>query len=200
MAVEAGVAITVSVDARGFKITRAGKDRAEVLARKSEALRIGTVEHKKLVAAGGNAPLDAEEVAKRRAGAVAKRVSVVLGVTRVLGPLARLAQSFTRDKVAGVRLGQRAAIGEFDGMSGGGPRLAEHQHDRRHKGVTELNVVGVKAVSADKRDAIREEALEGRAVVDVHELRGDEPRGDTHRLPSRPWRAKESRRTDPQGR
>ena len=77
-----------------------------------------------------------------------------------------------------MRLGQCAAEGELDGMSGGGRRLAEHQHDRRHKGVTELNIVGVKAVSADKRHAIREEALEGRAVVDVHELRGDEPCGD----------------------
>ena len=63
-------------------------------------------------------------------------------------------------------------------MSGGGRCLAEHQHDRRHERVTELNIVGVEAVSTDKRYAVREEALEGRAVVDVHELRGDEPRGD----------------------
>ena len=80
-----------------------------------------------------------------RAFPVAKRVSVVLGVTLVHGPFARLAQSFTRDEVAG------------------GRRLVEHQHDRRHKGVTKLHIVGVKAVSADERDAIREEALEGHA-------------------------------------
>jgi hypothetical protein len=48
-------------------VARAGKDRAEVLARKSEARSNGAVEHEKLVAAGGDAALDAEEVAKRRA-------------------------------------------------------------------------------------------------------------------------------------
>ena len=58
-------------------------------------------------------------------------------VLLIHGPLARLAQSFTRDEVAGVRLGQGAAEGEQGGMRGGGRRLAEHQHDRRHKGVTE---------------------------------------------------------------
>jgi hypothetical protein len=39
-----------------------------------------------------------------------------------------------------MRLGQRAAEGEQSGMSGGGRRLAEHEHDRRHKGVTEARL------------------------------------------------------------
>ena len=91
LAVKEGISITVSVNARGLEMTRTGKDWAEVLARKSEALRVGAVEHEKLVAAGGDTSLDAEEVAKRRAFTVAKRVSVVFGVTRVHGPLARLA-------------------------------------------------------------------------------------------------------------
>jgi hypothetical protein len=72
-------------------MARAGKDRAEVLARKSEVLRVGTGEDKKLVAAGGDTPLDAKEVAKHRAFAIAKRVSVVLGVTRIQGSFSRLA-------------------------------------------------------------------------------------------------------------
>ena len=171
------VAVVVRFDDRGLEVARAGQDRAEVLAGKAAALRVGAVEHEELVAAGGDAALDAEEVAKRRAVAVAERVPVVLGVARVHGPLAGLAQSFERDRFAGVRLGDRAAERELDGVAGGGRRLAEHQDDRRHEGITELNIVGVEAVSADQRHAIREEALEGRAVVDVHELRGDQPRG-----------------------
>ena len=77
-----------------------------------------------------------------------------------------------------MRLGQRATECELDSMAGGGRRLTEHQHDRRHEGVAELNIVGIKAMSADQRHAIREEALQRGAVVDVHELRRDEPRGD----------------------
>jgi hypothetical protein len=75
LALEEGIAVTVSVDARGLKVTRAGKDGAEVVARKSEARGNGTVEHEKLVAAGGDAPPDAEEVA--RSGLPSLRVSVV---------------------------------------------------------------------------------------------------------------------------
>ena len=87
LAVEERVAVTVSVDARGLEggagWEGSGGGTCPGVRGSSS---IGTVEHEKLVAAGGDAPLDAEEVAKRRAFTVAKRVSVVLGVTRVHGP------------------------------------------------------------------------------------------------------------------
>ncbi len=40
-----------------------------------------------------------------------------------------------------------------------------------------LNIVGIEAVSADQRHAVREVSLERRAVVNVHELGGNKPRG-----------------------
>jgi hypothetical protein len=55
--------------------------------------------------------------------------------------------------------------------------LSENENDRRHQGIVELNVVGIKPMGADERHAIRQIVFEGRAVVDVHELRGDEPSG-----------------------
>lgn len=105
LAVDEWIAVSVSVDDRGLKVTRAGKDRAEVLVRQAATLRVRAVEDKKLIATGGDATLDAEEVAKCRAAPVAQREPVVLCVTRVYGPLARLAQTFKRDEVASVRFG-----------------------------------------------------------------------------------------------
>ena len=120
LALDEGVAIIVSVNARGLEVARAGKDGAKIFVWKSEVRRFGSVKHKKFVAAGGDIPLHAEEVAERRACTVADRVPVVLGVTRIHGPLAGLAQFFSRDEIAGMRLGQRARQGSCG--STGSPR------------------------------------------------------------------------------
>ena len=167
---------------------------------KPATLGVGAVEHEELVAPRGDSALDPEEVRECWAVAVAGSVPVVPGVARIRGPLAGLAQTFERDSVAGVRLVHSAAERKFDLVALGRRGLSEHKNDRRHQGIAELNIVRVEPMCADERNAIREKALEGSAVVDVHELRRDEPSRRSRHPPSTPWRAAGSRRTDRLGR
>ena len=76
-----------------------------------------------------------------------------------------------------MRLAHGAAERKLDLVASRRRGLSEHENDRRHQGIAELNVVGIEPMGADERHAIREVALEGRAVVDVHELRRNEPSG-----------------------
>lgn len=177
LTVDERVAVVVAFDDGGLEMPRARQDRAEILRWEPSTLGIGAVEHEKLVAPRGDAALDTEEVRECWAVAVADGVPVVPIVARIHGPLAGLAQAFERDSVAGVRLAHGATERELDLVASRRRGLSEHENDRRHQGIAELNVVGIEPMGADERHAIRQVALEGSAVVDVHELRRDEPPG-----------------------
>src|SRR5438309_9359846 len=53
--------------------------------------------------------------------------------------------------------------------------LAEHNDDRRYEGIAELHLRGIKPVNANDSYSIRKVALQGRAIIDVHEFRRNEP-------------------------
>ena len=177
LAFDERVAGSVGVDDGCLQEARTGQDRPQVALREATPLCVAAVYHEELVAPGGDAALDAEEVSQRRTVPVAGRAPIVLGVAGVHGPLPGLAQFVYRDGIARMRLADRAPEGELDCVPGRGTHLAEYEDYRRYQGITELNIFGCEAVSADQRNAVREVSLESSAVVDVHELRGDEPCG-----------------------
>ena len=77
-----------------------------------------------------------------------------------------------------MRLSQGTSKREERRMVGCGRRLAKHQHNRRNCGITKLDIVGVEAVRANQRNAIRKESLDCGPIVDIHELRRNQPGSD----------------------
>src|SRR5438552_2440858 len=123
LGVEPWVALVVRFDDRGLEIARAWQDRAQVALRQPAAGRVRALQHEELVATGGDAALDAEEVGQGRPIAIAGYVPVVVGVFWVRGPLAGRAQTIERDRFAGVGFGDRSTEGELDGVFEGRGRF-----------------------------------------------------------------------------
>ena len=147
------------------------------------------------VGAGRKPAFDGEEIAEGRLARSLNRRR-----RRELRPFARAAQRIERHKASLFGLLDRTCKRKPDAVPWWRRRFAKHHNGGRHQSVRELHIRWAEAMNMQERHAFGEIAAKGRAVIHIHEFRGDEPDAQAPALPSSHGTEAENSNTGPQGR